>query len=98
MEQGEEAVTIIIEARIEALLRERASREGRDVDAVANDLLTLVLEAEEDSVAAIEEGFAAAHAGRERPLSAVIAEKRVRFALPDLPQGEEEIRRAGDLP
>jgi hypothetical protein len=91
-------VTIIIEARIEALLRERAHREGRDVDAVANDLLTRALEREADSVTAIEESFAAARAGLERPLSAVIAEKRSRFALPELPQGEEEIRRAGDLP
>jgi hypothetical protein len=54
--------------------------------------------AEADAVEAIEEGFAAARAGRERPLSTVIAEKRSRFALPYLPQEEAEIRRAGDLP
>jgi predicted transcriptional regulator len=80
-------MTITIEPEPEAKLRAMAEREGQEVDALANALLTRVLEqeaAERDwNVAAIQEGLDAALAGREKPLEQYFAEQRVKHGFPD---------------
>ena len=77
-------MTITLVPKTEAMLKAR--REGRDLDAVANDLLDDVLSAEAEeyaeTVAAIQAGIDDVAAGRTRPLREVIVEYRQKRGLP----------------
>lgn len=74
---------ITIEPETEARLREKAQREGQDVDTLANALLAEVLEQKArefaEEVAAIQEGLDAVREGRERPLEEFLVEHRARY-------------------
>ena len=80
-------MTITLAPKTEAMLKENAQREGRDMDTVANDLLDDFLSAEmrerAETVAAIHAGMEAGAAGREKPLKQYIAEQRQKRGLPD---------------
>ena len=80
-------MTITLHPETEAKLCEKAQREGRTVDWLVNALLAGFLEQEAreqlDPVAAIQEGFDAGAAGREKPLEQYVAEQRARRGLPD---------------
>jgi len=80
-------MTITLEPETESKLSEKAKREGRTIDALANDLLAEILEQEArefaQNVAAIKEGFEAIAAGKEKPLEQYIAEQREKRGLPE---------------
>lgn len=76
-------MAITLTPETEAKLRETASREGQDADALADAMLAAVLaqraqEFEED-IAAVQEGLDAIDQGRVRPFKDYIAEHRQRF-------------------
>ena len=80
-------MTITIALETEVKLREKAYREGRDVDTLADDLLARVLEDEKreqtESTAAIQAGLNAGKAGREKPLNQYIIEQRKKYGWPE---------------
>lgn len=73
-------MTLVIAPETEARLREKARRDGQDVNAVADALLAAALEwdAQERAEAAegIRRGLEASAAGKVTPLEQVIAEAR----------------------
>ena len=76
-------MAITLTPETEAKLRETASREGQDADALADSMLAEVLaqraqEFEED-IAAVQEGLDAIDQGRVRPFKDYMAEHRQRF-------------------
>src|SRR5713101_3530237 len=83
---GGKAMTITLTPGTEARLREKAAREGQDINAVADALLTAALEWEsQDRMEAIEgmrRGDQAAADGRERPLAAFFAAQRAKYDFP----------------
>jgi hypothetical protein len=72
---------IILEPETEARLRETAQREGWDVNALANALLTEALEQKDselaETITALQEGFDAVSERRERPFEEFITEHKV---------------------
>jgi predicted transcriptional regulator len=80
-------ITIELDTELSAWLQERASREGREAEAVAAAVLAEAhrWEAEDraDAVEGIRRGLADFEAGRFRPLEEVIAEKQARYGLSD---------------
>ncbi len=78
---------ITIAPGTEAKLRETATREGQDMDELADALLAEGLEARAlafaASVAAIQEGLDAVAQGRTRPLESYIVEQRKKRGLPE---------------
>ena len=77
-------MTITISSELEARLRDRAHKQGRDLDTVAEVLLSAALdwEAQErrEAIAGIQRGLEASAAGRVRPASEVFAEMRAKLA------------------
>ena len=77
-------MTITITPETETLLRQKAEREGQDVDVVADALLAAVLasEAQEraETIAEIQRGFEAGAAGRVRSAADVFADMRAQLA------------------
>ena len=76
-------MAITLTPETEAKLRETASREGQDADALADAMLAAVLaqraqEFEED-IAAVQEGLDAIDQGRVRPFKDYMAEHRQHF-------------------
>ena len=78
-------MTITLTPQTEARLREKAEREGQDINAVADALIVAVLEWEAqdfaEAVEGVRRGDQAALEGRERPLSAFIAEQRAKHGF-----------------
>src|SRR5260370_33300137 len=83
---GGKTMTITLTPGTEARLREKAEREGREIDAVAEALIAAALEREaQDGAEGIEglrRGDEAAAEGRERPLAAFFAEQRAKPGFP----------------
>jgi DNA-binding TFAR19-related protein (PDSD5 family) len=79
-------MTITLTPGTEARLREKAEREGREIDAVAEALIAAALEWEaQDRAEAIEgirRGDQAAAEGHERLLVAFFAEQRAKHGFP----------------
>lgn len=84
-------MTITLKPTTEALLREKAQQEGRDVDSLVDMLLADSLEAEarrteedvkEEDVKAVRAAMAAAEAGREKPMAQYLEEQRAKRGLP----------------
>jgi hypothetical protein len=79
-------MTITLTPETEARLREKAARDGQDINAVADALIASALEWEaQDRAEAIEgirRGDQAAAEGRERPLAAFLAEQRAKHGFP----------------
>lgn len=77
-------MTISLSAETEARLRERAQCDGRDIDAVADALLSFALEWETqdraEAIAGIQRGIEASEAGRVRPAADVFAQMRARLS------------------
>lgn len=86
-------MTITLNSQIETSVRERAEREGQDVDAVVNALIGRALADEEDYDpddlteeekteirAGIRRGLEAAAQGRERPIAEYAADVQKRRA------------------
>lgn len=77
-------MTITIDPDMEARLREKALRDGREPDVVAKMLLADVLDADareyKESVAAIRQAL---EAGTGKPIEQYIAEQRVKHGYPD---------------
>jgi predicted transcriptional regulator len=79
-------MTIVLKPATEARLKEKAQREGRDPNTLADALLADVLEQEAYTLAeaaAIQEGLDAIAAGRVKPLEQYLAEQRAKRGLPD---------------
>ncbi len=79
-------MTLTLTPETETRLREKAVREGQDVNAGADALLRAALEwdAQEraETLEGLRRGIAASDAGRARPLSAFAGEMRARYPLP----------------
>jgi len=77
-------MTITISSELEARLKDHATREGQELDAAAEALLSAALdwEAREraETIAGIQRGLEAGAAGRVRPASEVFAEMRAKLA------------------
>jgi len=77
---------ITLTPETEARLRERAARDGADIDAVADALVAAALEwearEEAESEASLRRGLADSDAGRVRLFSEVAAEWRTKYNLP----------------
>ena len=80
-------MTIVLPPETEALLREKAAREGHEIGAVANSIIMDVLEAEArdraDAVQGVRLGLEDFAAGRYSTSAAAFAEIRARHGLPD---------------
>ena len=78
---------VILTPQTEMRLREKAEREGQDVNTVADAIITATLEWEarefEETVAGIQRGLQAAAEGRVKPLERVIAEARAKHGFPE---------------
>lgn len=76
-------MTVILEPQTEAKLRELASREGQDAQALANAWLAESIARHErefeENVRAIQEGLDAVDQGRVRPFQEFLSEHRRRF-------------------
>jgi predicted transcriptional regulator len=70
-------MTITLSPETEAKLRERAERDGQEIDALADFLLSAALDEEardrEEAIEGIRRGLEAGAAGRVRPAEAVFA-------------------------
>jgi predicted transcriptional regulator len=79
-------LTITLPPDVEQRLRERAAREGQDVEAIATATLVEALEWEaQDSAEAIQgiqRGLDDFAAGRHRPLREFVQEQRRKYQLP----------------
>lgn len=77
---------ITISPRIEARLREKAVREGQDVDDLADLLLNMALEWDAqdhaEAVAGIQRGLEAVEQEQSRPFREFAAEQRAKYNLP----------------
>ena len=73
-------MTITITPDVESRLREKAEREGQDMDVLINRLLTTAMEWEaldrEEAIAGIRRGLEASAAGRVRTASEVFEDMR----------------------
>ena len=71
-------MTVTLTPQTEMRLREKAEREGQDVNAVADAIIAATLEREgrefEETVAGIQRGLQAAAEGRERPFDEYVAD------------------------
>lgn len=80
------AIVVTLNPKLEALLRDKAARQGQDVGLVASELLARVLEWEEqDSEAAIkgiQQGLDDFEAGRFRSFQEFADEQRRKYNLP----------------
>jgi predicted transcriptional regulator len=76
-------MTIMLTPETEAKLREKALREGTDVNAVAEALISSALENEEmdfqEAVIGIQKGLEASWQGRVRPAQEVLADLRMKL-------------------
>ena len=79
-------MTITLSPETEALLAEKARRDGKDVNAVADALLFAALDEEArdraEAIEGVQRGDRAAAAGREHPLAEFFAEQRAKYSLP----------------
>ena len=77
---------IVLNSETEARLREKAVREGQDINTLADALLNMALEWEArdhaEAVAGIQRGLDAFAQGRSRPFRDFAAEQRAKFKLP----------------
>ena len=76
-------MTVVLEPQTGAKLRELASREGQDAQALVNAWLTERIARHEqkfeENVRAIQQGLDAADQGRGRPFEEFLAEHRQRY-------------------
>ena len=94
-------MTITLTPELTARLQDRAQREGGDVNQVAEALIATALDWEtrdsEEAIAGVLRGEQAASDGRERSLTAFLAEQRIKhnFAA-DWPHGVADVQNNTD--
>ncbi|MDQ2687599.1 MAG: hypothetical protein M3Y28_07005 [Armatimonadota bacterium] len=80
-------ITIELAPQVETYLREKAARQGQDLEAVAGTTLAEAMTWEEqefeETVAGIQRGLDAAAAGREKPWEQYVTEQRAKRGQPD---------------
>jgi predicted transcriptional regulator len=80
-------IVITLSPELEALLRDKAARQGQDVSLVASELLTSFLEWEvqesEAAIKGIQQGLDDFEAGRFRSFHEFAQEQRRKYNLPD---------------
>lgn len=76
-------MTIKLAPETEEKLREKAEREGQDIDSIANALLAQALDWEAqdraEAIQGIQRGLEASNAGRVRPAEEVFRDMRARI-------------------
>lgn len=86
-------MTITLAPETEALLRDKAERDGQDVNRLGDALLVYVLQEEArdrtEMLEGIRRGLEASDAGRVRPIAEVSAEMRAKYNLPTHLSDEE---------
>jgi hypothetical protein len=86
MDRGYQPMTITLTPETEARLRQRAAGEGQDFDRVADTLLQIALDWEEQdravTVEVLQRSLAASDAGRVRPFTQFAEEMRAKYDLP----------------
>ena len=79
------SIVISLSPKIEAQLREKAARQGKDVNLVASELLARILEWElqdsEEAIAGIQQGLDDFKAGRSRSFQKFAEEQRRKYNL-----------------
>lgn len=79
-------MTITLTPDVEARLREKAEREGSNINAIAEALIISALEWEAqeraETIAGVQRGEQAAREGKVRPLAEFIAEQRIKHGFP----------------
>ena len=79
-------MTVTLTPETETRLRQKAERDGQDINAVADTMLAMVLEweAEEyaDMLKGIQRGLEDSDIGRVRPFAEFAAEMRAKYDLP----------------
>ncbi len=79
-------IVVTLSPELEALLRNRTAQQGQDVNIVASDLLSSVLEWEkqdtEEAIKAIQQGLDDFEAGRFRSFQDFAEEQRCEYDLP----------------
>ena len=80
------AIVVTLSPELEALLRDRATQRGQDVNVVASELLASVLELEdqdaEEATKGIQQGLDDFEAGRFRSFQDFAEEQRHKYNLP----------------
>ena len=80
------AIVVTLSPELEALLRDRATQRGQDVNVVASELLSSVLELEdqdaEEATKGIQQGLDDFEAGRFRSFQDFAEEQRHKYNLP----------------
>jgi len=80
------SIAISLSPEIEALLREKANREGQDISLVAAQLLTRILEREardsEEAIEGIHEGLNDFELGRFRSFDEFAKSQRTKYSFP----------------
>ncbi len=80
-------MTITLSLEAEARLNEKAQRDGKDLNTIADALILAALNREardrEESIEGVRRGDQAAAEGRERPLTEFFAEQRAKHGFPD---------------
>ena len=79
-------IAISLSPEIEAMLREKADRQGQDISVVAAQLLTRILESEtpdsQEAIQAIQQGLDDFEAGRFCSFDEFAASQRRKYNLP----------------
>jgi predicted transcriptional regulator len=79
-------IVVTLSPELEALLYEKAARQGQDVSFVASELLAIALEQEaqeiEETISGIQQGLNDFEAGRFRSFDQFAEEQRRKYNLP----------------
>jgi predicted transcriptional regulator len=80
------AIVVTLSPELEALLRERAARQGQDVNCVASEMLASILEWEEqdseEAIKGIQHGLNDFERGKFRSFQDFAEEQRHKYKLP----------------
>jgi hypothetical protein len=80
------AIVVTLSPELETLLRNRAAKQGQDVNFVASELLASILEWEdqdsEEAIKGIQQGFDDFEASRFRSFQDFFEEQRQKYNLP----------------
>ena len=80
------SIVITLNPKLEALLHNRASKQGQDVNFIASELLTIILNWEEkdseEAIKGIQSGLNDFESGRFRSFQDFAEEKRHKYNLP----------------
>ncbi|MDM9384534.1 hypothetical protein QUB80_28100 [Chlorogloeopsis sp. ULAP01] len=78
-------IVVTLSLELEALLRDRAARQGQDVNLVASQLLASILQSEEqdseEAIKGIQQGLDNFEEGRFRAFESFAEEKRHKYKL-----------------